>query len=122
MDANDDANGVGIYSDDYPYYDTCGFGNTLQGDKTGWMVVLAYASILYLLFTVFSLIVVISYCFPIIAPLGICGHCLGPCAHFALIVVTGVYRYSDNSKKCADSELFVHKDPDVTFEDHGTKI
>ena len=41
-----------VFTDDYPYYDSCGRGGYLQVtgySLTGWSVILAYASILYLL-------------------------------------------------------------------------
>ena len=61
------------FSDEYPYYDTCGQGNlllVLNEDKTGWSVILAFASILYLLLFIFAACVTLSFVLP---PFALCG-------------------------------------------------
>ena len=83
-------------------------------------MILAYASILYLLLGIFTLCLGLSYWVNIFACCAVCGHCWGQCAHFALIIVTGVFRYSDSGKNCAEIPWGI--DEDTTFEDHGDKI
>ena len=112
------------FTDDYPYYDTCGRGVYMQVTEygsTGWSVILAYASILYLLLGTFSLCLLASLYFPIFGCCALCGHCCGQCAHFALIITTGVLRFSDSGEWCAeqDTEIMAGK---PTWSDHGKTI
>ena len=61
------------FTDEYPYYDTCGQGTlllALDKDKTGWSVILAFASILYLLLFIFAACVTLSF---VVAPFALCG-------------------------------------------------
>ena len=69
-----------VFTDDYPYYDSCGRGGYLQVtgySLTGWSVILAYASILYLLLGIFTLCLMASLYFPIFGCCALCGHCFG---------------------------------------------
>ena len=64
---------------------------------------------------------------PIVGKLGILGHILGSCSHIAAIVVTGVFRYSSEGRKCADfGEPRLIEDDDASdtfkFSDHASVI
>ena len=61
-------------------------------------MILAYASILYLILGLCTVCLAVSYFVPILAIIPLCGHCWGQCAHFALIVTTGVFRFSDSGE------------------------
>ena len=84
-------------------------------DLTGWSVVLAYASILYLLMAILVLCLGVSYYLPICAIFSACGVCCGQCAHFALIIVTGVFRFSKSGEKCAEEDRRILPDEDTTW-------
>ena len=127
QDANDAASKIApaLFTDDWPYYDTCGngIGMELAGlELTGWGVILAYASILYLLMGICTICLAISYFVPFFAFFSACGLCCGQCAHFALIIVTAVLRFSDSSEQCAKRTTRILVDEDTTWEDHGNKI
>ena len=56
------------------------------------------------------------------AVVGGCGHCLGGCVHLACIIVTGVYRFSDHGKMCADSKGRQLDTDGTTFDEAGDAI
>ena len=120
QDANDHFSGIlpAVYTDDYPYYDTCGGGillETTDYSLTGWGVILAYASILYLILGIFTVCLALSFYVNIFACCAVCGHCWGQCAHFALIIVTGVFRFSESGDKCAERTDRIMLDDDTTW-------
>ena len=57
---------------------------------------------------------------------GIAGHTLGICAHFAAIIMTGVFRYGEQGAKCAENESEIRYGEDgaatFKFSDHGHTI
>ena len=57
---------------------------------------------------------------------GVIGHACGVCAHFAAIVVTGVFRYSSEGQKCAENEKEIiydsSNDEFFKFQAHGKTI
>ena len=81
-----------------PVFDTCGI---VDGD-TQWTTLLAFNSILYLIMSILTILIMLSYFVPVLALIGGCCHSLACCAHLACIIVTGVFRYSDDGKKCAE--------------------
>ena len=76
---------------------------------------MAYASILYLILGLFTVCLALSFYVNIIACLPVCGHCWGQCAHFALIIVTGVFRFSESGDACAESERRIMVDDSTTW-------
>ena len=57
--------------------------------------------------------------------IGVAGHCLGFCAHLAIIIFTGIARYNTNGEICAgyDYELWYNESADsFTYKDHGSVI
>ena len=79
-------------------YDTCGdlaSSEFSESINTEWSVVLAFNSILYLSQVFFTLCLLGVQIWPPIGFIGFWGHFVGGCAHIAAIVLTGVYRYSD---------------------------
>ena len=71
-------------------------------------------------------LMLVGVIFPPITLCGFIGHCCGCLLQLAVIVVTAVYRYSDQGKMCADSRIPITEyDKDVaaeTFYDHGDLI
>lgn len=63
-------------------------------------------------------------CSALIGPLAFCGACLigcAQCGHLAALIVTGVLRYSDDGKACAEQSNIPVND-DVTFADIGSMM
>ena len=91
-------------------YDAClgaadeGLGRGLQSGfvmDTQWTTLLAFNSILYLLFSIFIVCLMISYFVGPFVYIGACGLCCSGCANLACIITTGVLRYSAEGKLCA---------------------
>ena len=93
-------------NDDFPdlpdgrlAFDTC--GGTADLD-TKWTTLLAFNSILYLILSILTLLIMLGYFLAPLMYVGGIAHSCGCCAHLAAIICTGVWRYSDDGKKCAD--------------------
>jgi len=115
MNENPEVNGVLPY-DACPVAAAAAFGNFagalgdldlgrgLQSDAvmdTQWTTLLAFNSILYLLFSIFIVCLMISYFVGPFVYIGACGLCCSGCANLACIITTGVLRYSADGKLCA---------------------
>ena len=126
----------GLFSDATEYNDTVGTSkvenpfdacNTEGGSVAGlepidtkWTVVFTLNAIVYTMLSASTLCLFMS---ALLWPLAICGLCGFVCsqlAHFAAVIVTGVFRYSDEGEACAKVTAAV-KDG-TTFEDVGTTM
>ena len=90
---------------------------------TKWSVLLAFNSYFFMLHCIMTFLILLGVT-GILWPcciLGGCGHCFGGCAHLACIIVTGVFRFSDEGERCAESKGIFTTDGD-TFEDLGSAI
>ena len=98
-------------------YDSCG----MVGVDTQWTTLLAFNSILYLIMAICIVCLMLSV---FLAPcffVGACGLCCSSCANFACIIVTGVFRYSDDGKACALATELANK-LDDEYTDVGGRI
>ena len=104
------------YESDIPAYDRCDtyFTHDLAID-TQWSKILIMNSILYLCLSVFTLFMVLGYCFLPLLCSGCMCHCLGGIAQLICIIFTGVNRYSRASERCLENQEWELKD-------HGDKI
>ena len=76
--------------------------NLVQYIDTKWSIVLSFNALLYLILSISTVFLVVgTFWWPLIC-CGALGHCLGGCAMFACIVVTGVFRYTTEGKLCAE--------------------
>lgn len=90
------------------------------GTDTAWTLVYGFNGGVYMSLTILTLCLV---CSALIGPLAFCGACLigcAQCGHLAALIVTGVLRYSDDGKACADNPTPVNAD--VTFADIGSMM
>jgi hypothetical protein len=99
--------------DGYPgAFDNCGgSANEMSGSglsqtiaeygDTKWSVVFTLNAIVYTLLTVFTICIALSAVMWPLAICGACGVCCTQMAHFASLIVTGVFRYSSAGEKCA---------------------
>jgi len=72
----------------------CG-NNSLTPTSSNWSVILAFNSILYGLMGLFNFFLCMTCIAWPVGYIGVIGHCCGCLAHVAAIIVTGVFRYSD---------------------------
>ena len=70
---------------------------------------------------IFALLTIVGKWVKISLFCGAFGLCCGNCAVFAALIVTGVFRYSDEGKACADTPQ-INADGESYFEDVGDKI
>ena len=100
-------------------YNSCG-----QDMNTNWQLVLATNSIVYLLHCLMTLLICFgTLWFPLIMIGGI-SHCLGCLVQIVCIVLTAIYRFSDDGEQCAASKRIISDDriTQTTFENHGEAI
>ena len=74
-----------------------------HGD-TKWTVVYTLNAIVYTMLSASTLCLFLSALLWPLAICGICGFICSQMAHFAALIVTGVFRYSDDGEKCAESD------------------
>ena len=112
---------LGVDVDVDPYNLCAGAGGADPDFDTKWMVLLKFNAFLYLVlticmfFTLFGSFFMPLYCFTC------CSMTCGGCAHLALIIVTGVFRFSTEGKACAENDTPLAEDG-TTYADHGDKI
>ena len=90
---------------------------------TKWSVILAFNSYYYMVHCICSFLVLLGST-GILWPcccLGACGHTFGFCGHLALVIVTGVFRFSDEGERCAKNDALLDTDG-TTFKDMGASI
>jgi len=122
-DAYDASEGV---STDVGFYDTCGnygFGvdNADTSYNTKWTVLLKYNAFLYLILSIIMFLTIFGSCF---APLLCCtfmGLTCGGCAHTAMLITTGVFRFRSEGKLCEENTAEVIPGG-ATYQDHADKI
>ena len=73
-----------------------------HGD-TKWTVVYTLNAVVYTMLSASTLCMFLSALLWPLAFCGICGFICSQMAHFAAVIVTGVFRYSDDGEKCAES-------------------
>ena len=111
-DANDFNDLAG--SDDA--YNQCA---SLNADfNTKWSVLLAYNSIFYLILSICTVLIILGSFFWPLACCGMIGHCCGVIPHLACLIVTGVFRFSEDGKACAEEGAAGAS----MFTEHGDKI
>ena len=66
--------------------------------------------------------IVCSVKIPAFESLGPCCICCGTCLDLAVIIVTGVYRYSEVGKACAESQTPIFKWCDATYSEVGHQM
>ena len=93
----------------------------VEAGDTKWTVIFTFNTIIYACMITFALCQIIGTFFWPFCLLAACGHCALSSAHFAAVVVTGVFRYQDEGEKCAKNGTDLG-DFDWTFEDHGDTI
>ena len=132
--ANEFDDAVPNWAGDVSAFDTCGgltdvttnADGSLAGVEfinTKWSVLLAFNSYLYLIHCILTFLVLLGST-GILWPccvLGGCGHCFSGCAHLALVIVTGVFRFSDEGERCAKNKGLLNTDG-TTFEEMGDFI
>ena len=78
-----------------------------EATDTKWSLVLAFNSILYLSQAFFTLCMLGVLLWAPLGFIGFWGHFFGGCAPLAAIVVTGVFRFSDQGRLCSDTSIDV---------------
>ena len=76
-----------------------------DGVNTKWSVIFALNAIVYLVLAISTLCLCICPLSPFFCIFGLCGAIGMTCSlmgHFAAIIVTGVFRYSDAGDLCAE--------------------
>ena len=110
-------------------FDMCNIGGTvstpagsatIEEIDTKWTVVFTLNAIVYTLLSASTLCLFMSALLWPLAICGLCGFICSQMAHFAAVIVTGVFRYSDEGEACAKVTTPVK--PDLTFEDVGTTM
>ena len=81
----------------------------------------------YTYLTICTGLMILGVVLPPVTLLGCFGHACGCCVQLAAIIVTAVYRYSEEGKKCAESEWIVtnklpEQEPDETFSSHADLV
>ena len=118
------------YDGSVPYYDRCPgididsfntFTNVNEAGDTKWTVIFTFNTIVYACMITFSICQIIGTYFWPMCLCAACGHCALASAHFAAVVVTGVFRYQDEGEKCTKNGT-EWVDFDWTFKDHGDRI
>ena len=116
---------VRVNPNDYFIYDTCMIKEGGVPLDTKWSTILLFNMILYAVLSVST----ICMCFTCVAwpigYLGAMGHSFGCCAHLAAIIITGIYRYSDEGEMCAQNpiEAQINDNGDkLSFEEHANMI
>ena len=132
--ANDYDDKVQNWQGDISAFDSCGglydsiqnagtINTQVNFIDTKWSVLLAFNSYLYLLHCIMTVLVLLGatgFLWPCCL-VGGCGHFFGGCAAFACIIVTGVFRFSTEGERCAESSGFLDTDG-TTFSDLGDAI
>ena len=125
MDVNDVAEDQGYDNGDIPAYDTCGI-RTADFD-THWTSVLAINSILWFLHAICTGLLCMAFLAWPIGCVGVTGHMLGWLFHLGAIIITGIFRYSDEGEECAKQTTKVYYNVEqtgdsFTYEEHGDAI
>ena len=117
QDYNDKIVESNVGSDSDMPYDKCGSqtGEDSAGLDTKWSVILAFNSILYLIFAISHLFILLSNLFKPLFYIGCCGICCMPAGVLACLITTGIFRFSDDGGKCADDGIGL-------FKEHGETI
>ena len=99
-------------------YDRC---LTKEGDidslDTQWTLAYTYNTVLYFSLSVLSCLLIFGSCSKSIRCAALVGHCLGCFAHLAGIILTGVVRFSEAGKACAEKQDFYNSRDDSFEED-----
>ena len=95
-------------------------GTKVEAIDTKWTVVFTLNAVVYTLLSASSLCLFLSALLWPLAVCGLCGFVCSQLAHFAAVIVTGVFRYSDEGEYCAGQSKAVKED--MTFEDVGTTM
>ena len=110
--------------DDVNAYDLCGgigiSGATTTWD-TKWTTLLRFNAYLYLVLAILMFFTLFATCVKGFLCCTCAAMTCGGCAHLALIIVTGVFRFSSEGKLCAENDSLVIPDGS-TFKEHGDKI
>ena len=122
------ASGVAEYNDylsekttvESNYFDTCGILYTGIDLETGWSVVYNLNGAIYTILTLATILMILSAFFGPLAYVGAVLAMCTQCAHFAALIVTGVFRFSDGGADCADLySIPVTLDKETSFKDVG---
>ena len=116
---------------DYPKFDVC-FADVIstnaQGQPTAaelgntkWTVIFTLNAVVYTLLTVSELCLLFSAFIWPLAFCGACGVCCTQMAHFAAVIVTGVFRYSSDGERCAE-QTFEIPETGKSYEDYANAI
>ena len=119
LDADKDF--AGFVYEDGSYYDSCGTAGETADWQTNWTILLKFNAFLYLALACIMLFTILGSCF---APFFCCtciGLTCGSCAHLALIIVTGIFRFNTEGKLCAENDELVSPDG-MTYAEHGQRI
>ena len=91
------------------FYNSC--GHFINADHknftTDWTIIFAVNSILYMVLTVFTLMLCLTFLAWPIGMVGIFGHIIFFVGHLGTLIITGMLRYSAEGEKCAMSRLTV---------------
>ena len=86
------------WKDDVGAYDRC---LTLDSD-TKWSLIYVYNASLYLALSILSIIALLGAWKFALRLVGCLGHCFGMFAHIAGLIMTGIFRYSEQGKACSE--------------------
>jgi len=88
-------------------FDACGGDPSSMADEdlTMWTTVYILNACVYTLNTTWVILLIISAFWWPLAFCGACGICCTQLAHFAAVIVTGVFRYSDPGELCAKNKI-----------------
>merc|ERR1719350_2502615 len=123
-------NDLNLTPSDESWYDYCGYVGPVEGiDGTGWSLIYIWNFITFMILGCATLCLCCTCCLAPCGWIGIVGHFCGFCATFAAVIITGVFRYSDEGKLCADFDTveFLIDASDLSgakfkFSDHANLI
>ena len=115
---------------DYPKFDICfqdvtfnaqGTPTAVELGNTKWSVVFTLNAVVYTLLTASELCLFLSAFIWPLAICGACGVCCTQMAHFAAVIVTGVFRYSEDGERCAE-QTYEITELEKSYEDIGATM
>ena len=114
----DKLNRLGHELPEVGFYNSC--GHFINADhenfSTNWTVIFIVNWILYLILTVLTLMLCLTFVYWPFSMCGIFGHTIFFIGHLGAIIITGLLRYTPEGEKCAWSRLT------VPYNDEGDRI
>ena len=99
--------------EDENWYDYCGLGITAE--PTNWSFIYIWNFCTFAVVFCSTICLCFTRCSSQCGWIGIVTHSLGYLLTFAAVILTGVYRYNEAGKTCAENDFDVPSDPNSVF-------